>query len=102
MDKERLKEFIETHIDDDTDRLLFQKSKWPDIDMGTAVSTILGHRKLKAKVPSWYRNPALIVPNSLCTEQCSSEFTAEAKVDSIRELVVEDRGITESGGCLSG
>ena len=102
MDKERLKEFIETHIDDDTDRLLFQKSKWPDIDMGTAVSTILGHRKLKAKVPSWYRNPALIFPNSLCTEQCSSEFTAEAKVDSIRELVVEDRGVTESGGCLSG
>lgn len=102
MDKERLKEFIETHIDDDTDRLLFQKSKWPDIDMGTAVSTILGHRKLKAKVPSWYRNPALIFPNSLCTEQCSSEFTAEAKVDSIRELVMEDRGITESGGCLSG
>lgn len=102
MDKERLKEFIETHIDDDTDRLLFQKSKWPDIDMGRAISTILGHRKLKAKVPSWYRNPALIFPNSLCTEQCSSEFTAEAKVDSIRELVMEDRGITESGGCLSG
>ena len=102
MDKERLKEFIETHIDDDTDRLLFQKSKWPDIDMGTAVSTILGHRKLKAKVPSWYRNPALIFPNSLCTEQCSSEFTAEAKVDSIRELVVKDRGVTESGSCLSG
>ena len=102
MDKERLKEFIETHIDDDTDRLLFQKSKWSDIDMGTAVSTILGHRKLKAKVPSWYRNPALIFPNSLCTEQCSSEFTAEAKVDSIRELVVEDCGVTESGGCLSG
>ena len=56
-DNGKLAEFIESHFDDNTDRLLFQKSKQADIDMGLAVSTILGHRKLRDKVPSWYRNP---------------------------------------------
>ena len=89
-DNGKLAEFIESHFDDNTDRLLFQKSKQADIDMGLAVSTILGHRKLRDKVPSWYRNPHLIFPSSLSVEQCSSEFTAESRVRTILELMPDD------------
>ncbi len=85
-----LAEFIESHFDDNTDRLLFRKSRWQDIDMDLAVSTILGHRKLRYKVPSWYRNPRLVFPSSLSVEQCSSEFTAESRVETIRSMLGTD------------
>ena len=96
-----LAEFIEEHFDDNTDRLLLGKSKWPDIDMALAVSTILGHRKLRTKVPSWYRNPGLIFPTSLSVEQCSSEFTAEAKVKSFLELLDSEADMRHSQAAAS-
>ena len=87
VDYGKLAEFIETHFNDDTDRLLFRKAKWPDVNAEMAVSTILGHRKLRDKVPSWYGNAGLVFPSSLSIEQCSSEFTAESRVRTMRELL---------------
>ena len=87
VDYGKLAEFIETHFNDDTDRLLFRKAKWPDVNAEMAVSTILGHRKLRDKVPSWYGNAGLVFPSSLSVEQCSSEFTAESRVRTMRELL---------------
>ena len=87
VDYGKLAEFIETHFNDDTDRLLFRKAKWPDMNAEMAVSTILGHRKLRDKVPSWYGNAGLVFPSSLSIEQCSSEFTAESRVRTMRELL---------------
>ena len=87
VDYGKLAEFIETHFNDDTDRLLFRKAKWPDVNAEMAVSTILGHRELIDKVPSWYGNAGLVFPSSLSVEQCSSEFTAESRVRTMRELL---------------
>ena len=87
VDYGKLAEFIETHFNDDTDRLLFRKAKWPDVNAEMAVSTILGHRKLRDKVPSWYGNAGLVFPSSLSVEQCPSEFTAESRVRTMRELL---------------
>lgn len=87
VERNSMEEFIGSHFDDDPDRLLLGRSRWPGIDAGLAVSTILGHRKIRDKVPSWYRNPRLIFPSSLSVEQCSSEFTAESRTDTIRELL---------------
>ena len=99
VDYGKLAEFIETHFNDDTDRLLFRKAKWPDVNAEMAVSTILGHRKLRDKVPSWYGNAGLVFPSSLSVEQCSSEFTAESKVRTMRELL--SRAVTGSKEALS-
>ena len=99
VDYGKLAEFIETHFNDNTDRLLFRKAKWPDVNAEMAVSTILGHRKLRDKVPSWYGNAGLVFPSSLSVEQCSSEFTAESRVRTMRELL--SRAVPGSKEALS-
>ncbi len=74
------------HGDDDCARLLLGRDKWPDIDMDLAVSTLEGRRRMKKKVPSWYACEAIVYPNRLCTEQCSSEATAVRKAALAGEL----------------
>ena len=73
MDK--LLDFISEHLSDDTTRLILDKSKWPEIDMETAVNCIESRRKLKGKVQEWYDEPRLIFPLKLSAEQCSSSST---------------------------
>lgn len=90
MENDRWDIFIREHFDDDVDRLLLNKRKWPDIDIPLAASTISGHRKIREKVPSWYGNTGLVFPSSLSLEQCSSEFTASEKTRSICSLLDSD------------
>ncbi|MCM1176171.1 MAG: class I SAM-dependent methyltransferase [Clostridium sp.] len=79
-------EFILKHENDDTDRLLLNREKYPGIDMTLAVNTILSRRKLRGKVPSFYGEPSLIYPRRLSAEQCSSEESARYKAELIRSL----------------
>ena len=83
--------FLRTHCDDDTDRLLLSRDKWPEIDMDLAVNTIIGRRRTASKLPSWSRTEGLVFPTRLCTEQCSSEETALYKASLVRRLFGEGR-----------
>lgn len=85
MDK-KFTEFILHNENSDTDRLLLNREKYPDIDMGLAVSTILCRKRLKKKVPDFYKVPSLIYPSRLATEQCSSSLTASYKMDLVMRL----------------
>ena len=82
-------EFVNRHFDDDTDRLLLNKGKWPDIDVELAVSTINSKKKLKTKVPQLYQCPGFVCPLELAAEQCSSEVTAIRKASIIKSLGIE-------------
>ena len=73
------RDFIIAHADDDCDRLLLSKEKWPDIDVRAAVNCIISRRKLKGKLPSWWAEEALFYPNTLSAEQCSGEEAAALK-----------------------
>lgn len=90
-------DFILEHQNDDTDRLLFSKDKFPNIDMLQAVNTILCRRKLKSKLPSWYSCPGLVYPERLAAEQCSSEATAEYKARLAVRLLDEKTGNVSGG-----
>lgn len=74
-----LTRFVLDHGDDDTARLLLSRSKWPDIDMDLAVSTIESRRRLRSKLPTWYALPTLLYPSPLSAEQSSGEPTARHK-----------------------
>lgn len=71
-----LKDFIQAHLNDDTDKLLLSASGFPGIDIPFAVDQIVSRRQIKEKLPNWYSNDALVFPAKITTEQCSSEITA--------------------------
>ena len=71
--------FVQEHLNDDTARLILDRSKWPEIDIDLAVNCIESRRKLKGKVQEWYDNSELIFPLKLSAEQCSSSATGAYK-----------------------
>lgn len=74
-----LKNFIATHLRDNTDKLLLNARQYSDIPMSFAVDQILARRHIKEKLPGWFNLPDLIFPSRLAAEQCSSELTARYK-----------------------
>ena len=78
---ERLTEFVIKHLNDDTSRLILDRSKYPEIDIDLAVSCIESRRKLKGKVQEWYDQPGLVFPLKLSAEQCSSSATGKYKAE---------------------
>lgn len=74
-----LKEFIKSHLSDNTDKLLLNAARYPEIDIPFAVNQILARRQVKDKLPQWYANDELVYPSRLSAEQCSSEMTAVYK-----------------------
>lgn len=88
-------DFILTHIEDDTDSLLFSASRYPDIDVPWVVEQIGVRRRLRSKLPEWFAvSDDLIMSGRVPAEQCSSETTARYK----RGLVVGDSLCDMTGG----
>lgn len=74
-----LRDFIQSHINDDTAELLLAARRYADVDVPFAVEQIEARRRLKGKLPEWYANPDLIMGGRVPAEQCSSEQTARYK-----------------------
>jgi len=79
MSEEIFIQFVQSHDNDDPERLLLAASRWPGVDVRRAARIIAARRKMREKVPSWHAVPALDYPSSLPLEQCSSEETARYK-----------------------
>lgn len=94
---ERLAKFITEHSRDDPDRLALQKGNWPEIDVATAVSTLVSRRKLTKKAPIWATTNGLVLPRTLSAEQCSGEAAARHKARAIREFL--DRNSMKASYC---
>ena len=90
-----LSEFVNVHMSDDTTRLLLDKARWPEIDMDLAVNCIESRRKLRTKVPEWYKEPMLVFPRKLSAEQCSSSATGRYK-SSLAERIALSAGKKEN------
>ena len=74
-----LRDFIQSHINDDTAELLLAARRYADVDVPFAVEQIEARRRLKGKLPEWYANPDLIMGGRVPAEQCISEQTARYK-----------------------
>ena len=73
------RQFIRDHPEDDPAELLLHASRYQGVDMKTAIVQIKARRRIKYKLPSWYRDDRIIFPSILSAEQCSSEKTASYK-----------------------
>lgn len=72
-------DFVNTHLEEDTARLLLSAGRYPGIDIAAAVQQIEGLRTAKEKWPGLLECEAFVYPPRLNREQASSEETATHK-----------------------
>lgn len=96
LDIKQLSEFVSEHRSDDPARLALGKDKWPGINVGAAVETLISRRKLVRKAPLWAKTEGLVLPRSLSAEQCSSEVTARHKAGVIAGIFASECGEKEA------
>jgi hypothetical protein len=72
------RQFVQEHLNDDLHRLLLSAHRFPGVSVPVAVGQIEALRKVRSKIPSWYRFD-LEFPPTLSVEQASSEQTARFK-----------------------
>ena len=72
------RQFVQAHLDEDPSGLLLSARRFPGVQVPLAVAQIEALRKVRFKVPSWYRFD-LDFPPVISVEQASSEQTARFK-----------------------
>ena len=71
-------QFVQEHLHDDLHRLLLSAHRYPGVSVPAAVAQIEALRKVRLKIPAWFRFD-LDLPPLLSVEQASSEQTARFK-----------------------
>ena len=89
MIKMSLQQFIADHRNDDVRQLALDASRYPDVDMRSALVQISGWQKACEKLPSWASAEGIVYPEKLSLEQCSSEATANYKLELSRRLCAD-------------
>ena len=65
-------DFIREHLQDDPNRLSFQRKNYPDNRVDIAVEQIRARKRIKEKLPSWFANPDIYYPSEL--EGCGKGY----------------------------
>lgn len=74
-----INDFINAHLHDPIDQLVFKIRKQFDMAPEFIIDQINGRKKVAGKIPSWSENDQLVFPSVVSFEQCSSEITAVYK-----------------------
>ena len=78
-------EFIREYREKDTRQLALQSARFPDVDMPYALDQIKGWQTARRKLPTWAACDGIVYPPHLSMEQCSSEPTAQYKLNLAME-----------------
>ena len=78
-------EFIREYRERDIRQLALQANRFPDVDMPYALDQIQGWQIARRKLPKWTACDGVIFPPHLSMEQCSSEPTAQYKLNLAME-----------------
>ena len=78
-------EFIQEYREKDTRQLALQSARFPDVDMPYALDQIKGWQTARRKLHTWAACDGIVYPPHLSMEQCSSEPTAQYKLNLAME-----------------
>ena len=78
-------EFIREYRERDIRQLALKANRFPDVDMPYALDQIQGWQIARRKLPKWAACDGVIFPPHLSMEQCSSEPTAQYKLNLAME-----------------
>lgn len=82
----QVQDFIRSYEDADEKELVLSRKEILELPSAEIVQQIIGRRKAKKKLPSWYKTNGVVYPPSINLEQCSSEATARYKLSLVGEL----------------
>lgn len=88
-----VREFIQTHLNDDLLALVLQAKKYPGLPIREIATQIQSRKKAQSKLPAWFANQKIIFPHGVSMEQCSSEETAKYKAS-----LVDGKSVTDLTG----
>jgi THUMP domain-like/Conserved hypothetical protein 95 len=80
--------FIRLHEFDDIRELVLKHPRIRNVPMALIAEQIVGRKKAKEKLPTYYQTDSIIYPHALNVEQCSSEQTAHFKSTLAETIVV--------------
>ena len=78
-------DFIQEYREKDTRQLALRSARFPDVDMPYALDQIKGWQTARRKLPTWAACDGIVYPPHLSMEQCSSEPTAQYKLNLAME-----------------
>ncbi|MDZ7647868.1 MAG: hypothetical protein U5K54_12170 [Cytophagales bacterium] len=84
-----VQEYLVDHEDSDEKDLVLQHKELLGVPMALLAQQILGRRKAKSKLATWYKTKGMVYPPSVNIEQCSSEATARFKT-RIAQSILSD------------
>ena len=73
-------EFINQYRTGDIRQLALKGDSFPDVNMKWALQQIAGYQRVKNRLPLWTSNPDIVYPPQINIEQCSSEESANYKL----------------------
>ncbi|MDD4921005.1 MAG: class I SAM-dependent methyltransferase [Bacteroidales bacterium] len=92
------KDFVQSNLHGDVSALALKLGRFTDLNARLVLQQIAGYQAIEQKIPSWYRYPDLLFPQSISLEQCSSEATADYK----RQLVSKLRDVRSMADLTGG
>ncbi|MBR4845143.1 MAG: SAM-dependent methyltransferase, partial [Bacteroidaceae bacterium] len=91
-------DFIEAHAEDNVQTLALRASRYPKVNMATAIIQIAARQTARTKLPTWWETTGIRYPSHLAMEQCSSEVTAQYKATLIPQELKNGSFTDLSGG----
>lgn len=77
--KPEIQDFINSKLNEDIQKLAFNKNPFPEYDWKAILNQIHAKQKAKQKLPTWFNSKNIIYPSTLSIEQTSSETLASYK-----------------------
>lgn len=84
LTREEVQDYLKAHQDTPLDKFVFKGSPFTDISIQELAQQLDGKRRMKHKLPLWYRTPGILFPPKLNLEQTSSAFTAQYKAGIVK------------------
>jgi 16S rRNA G966 N2-methylase RsmD len=81
LSSDEVQGFIQQHALDEPHQLLLKYKSIFNVPTSVVVDQIIGRKKAKEKLPTWYQNEHVIYPPSINLEQSSSERAARFKAE---------------------
>ncbi len=85
-----LKALIRKFRDESPESIALQSKRYPDLPMAFVAQQVKARQRIRKKLPSWHANEAIVFPNTLSLEQCSSEYAAEYKANLLQGRMIAD------------